>query len=257
MDKDINLSIFQDILDCIMYEAVSFDLWFTLIYEDNKMQEDMWKLRVASIYNIAKTYRDDITYEDIYRMYYEMRHILMTTHPRKVIEYIVVGLGIDRKAIEKILPVYMDISSAIKPHVNKEAFYILPKLKELGLKIGLTTNTSFTSDMIRRMLDELGLNKYIDAIASSSELGYVKPDKRIFNYIVSQLGVDPEKTIHVGDKYIYDAVGSYLAGLRPVLYRGLWPMYQYYKDFSMDVVEFTYPPNIYVIEKLEELLKLF
>ncbi len=240
-----------------MYEAVSFDLWFTLIYEDNKMLEDVWRSRVAAIHSVVKTYREDITFDDVYRMYYEMRHILMTTHPRKLIEYIVVGLGLDREAIDKILPIYKNISISIKPHVNKEAFHILPKLKELGVKIGLTTNTSFTEDMIRKLLRDIGLNEYIDAIASSSDLGVSKPDKRIFKEIVSRLGVDEEKVVHVGDKYIYDAVGSYLAGLRPVLYRGLWPMYQYYRDFSMDVVEFNYPPNILVIDSLEELLKLF
>ncbi len=221
------------------------------------MLEDVWRSRVAAIHSVVKTYREDITFDDVYRMYYEMRHILMTTHPRKLIEYIVVGLGLDREAIDKILPIYKNISISIKPHVNKEAFHILPKLKELGVKIGLTTNTSFTEDMIRKLLRDIGLNEYIDAIASSSDLGVSKPDKRIFKEIVSRLGVDEEKVVHVGDKYIYDAVGSYLAGLRPVLYRGLWPMYQYYRDFSMDVVEFNYPPNILVIDSLEELLKLF
>ncbi len=240
-----------------MYEAVSFDLWFTLIYEDNKMLEDVWKSRVAAIHSVVKTYREDITFDDVYRMYYEMRHILMITHPRKLIEYIVVGLGLDREAIDKILPIYKNISISIKPHVNKEAFHVLPRLKELGVKIGLTTNTSFTEDMIRKLLKDIGLDGYIDAIASSSDLGVSKPDKRIFEEIVSRLGVDRERVVHVGDKYIYDAVGSYLAGLRPVLYRGLWPMYQYYRDFSMDVVEFNYPPNILVIDNLEELLKLF
>ncbi len=221
------------------------------------MLEDVWRSRVAAIHSVVKTYREDITFDDVYRMYYEMRHILMTTHPRKLIEYIVVGLGLDREAIDKILPIYKNISISIKPHVNKEAFHVLPKLKELGVKIGLTTNTSFTEDMIRKLLRDIGLNEYIDAIASSSDLGVSKPDKRIFKEIVSRLGVDEEKVVHVGDKYIYDAVGSYLAGLRPVLYRGLWPMYQYYRDFSMDVVEFNYPPNILVIDSLEELLKLF
>ena len=240
-----------------MYEAVSFDLWFTLIYEDNKMLEDVWRSRVGAIYSVVKTYRDDISFDDVYRMYYEMRHILMTTHPRKLIEYIVVGLGLEREAIEKILPIYKNISISIKPHVNKEAFEILPKLKEMGIRIGLTTNTSFTEDMIRKLLREIGLNRYIDVIASSSDLGVVKPNPKIFEEVVSRLGVEKEKVIHVGDKYIYDAVGSYLAGLRPVLYRGLWPMYQYYKDFSMDVVEFNYPPNILVIDNLNELMKLF
>ncbi|HIQ13582.1 MAG TPA: hypothetical protein EYH44_04280, partial [Thermoprotei archaeon] len=113
-----------------MYKALSLDLWFTLIYEDDRMLEDIWRARVSAIHSIVKTYRDDITFEDIYRMYYEMRHILMTTHPKKIIEYIVVGLGIEREAIEKILPIYKDISISIKPHVNEEAYEALPKLKD-------------------------------------------------------------------------------------------------------------------------------
>ena len=239
------------------YKAVSFDLWFTLIYEDDKMLEDVWRGRVTTIYNIVKTYRDDVSFEDVYRMYYEMRHILMTTHPKKIIEYIVVGLGIEEEAIDKIYSRYVETSTLFKPHVNKEAYEVLPRLKEMGVKIGLTTNTSYTKDMIWKLLGEIGLSEYIDVIVSSSELGFVKPDIRIFRETLKQLKVEPHEALHVGDKYIYDAIGSYLAGMKPILYKGLWPMYQYYKDFSQDVTEFAYPPNIKVISSLEEIIDYF
>lgn len=240
-----------------MYKALSLDLWFTLIYEDDRMLEDIWRARVSAIHSIVKTYRDDITFEDIYRMYYEMRHILMTTHPKKIIEYIVVGLGIEREAIEKILPIYKDISISIKPHVNEEAYEALPKLKDRGVRIGLTTNTSFSEDMIWKLLKEVELDTYIDVVTTSSDLGILKPNPKIFHETVSRLGVEIGETVHVGDKYIYDAVGAYLAGMRPVLYKGLWPMYRFFRDFSRDVAEFNYPPNILVIEDLNELTKIF
>lgn len=65
----------------------------------------------------------------------------------------------------------------------------------------------------RGWCDEYGLSPLLEAIIDSTVLGIAKPDARIFEAALSELGVVPAHAIYVGDSYAADMVGGKNAGL--------------------------------------------
>ena len=91
---------------------------------------------------------------------------------------------------------------------------VLSSLKAAGLQLGVVTNAV---PSIRDRISELGLGSYFDAIVLSGEVGYEKPDTRIFTIALKHLSAHPEKTVHVGDSYSADIEGAHNVGITPVL----------------------------------------
>ena len=65
----------------------------------------------------------------------------------------------------------------------------------------------------RGWCDEYGLTPLLEAIIDSTVLGIAKPDARIFQAALSELGVAPAHAIYVGDSYAADMVGGKNAGM--------------------------------------------
>ncbi len=94
---------------------------------------------------------------------------------------------------------------------------VLPTLQALraaGLRLAIVSNWDNTlMDHCR----ELGIVPYFDTIVGSLDVGYEKPNRRIFDIALERVGVRPEQTLHVGDMYPADVAGARRAGITPVL----------------------------------------
>ena len=65
---------------------------------------------------------------------------------------------------------------------------------------------------LRPLLADLGLEA--QALLVSGELGFEKPDRRIFYEVLRHLGLEPGEVLHVGDSLRDDVEGARAAGLR-------------------------------------------
>lgn len=65
----------------------------------------------------------------------------------------------------------------------------------------------------RGWCDEYGLSPLLDVIIDSTVLGVAKPDTRIFEAALSELGVAASQAIYVGDSYTADMIGGKNAGM--------------------------------------------
>ncbi|HEX6500506.1 MAG TPA: HAD family hydrolase [Micromonosporaceae bacterium] len=72
----------------------------------------------------------------------------------------------------------------------------LAALHAFGVPVGVVSNIGFD---IRPLAAELGFHGYVDAYTLSYEVGRCKPDPAIFLRACAALGVDPERTLMVGD----------------------------------------------------------
>jgi putative hydrolase of the HAD superfamily len=86
----------------------------------------------------------------------------------------------------------------------------LDMLAARGLALAVVANWEVS---LRDHLRRLDLDGRFAAVVVSSELGVAKPDPRIFAAAVAELGVAPERTLHVGDDPV-DEQGARAAGLR-------------------------------------------
>ena len=93
----------------------------------------------------------------------------------------------------------------------------LPALREIsgrGLRLAVISNWD---RRLPKILDDLGLTPFFDAITVSSLEGVEKPAPEIFDRTLDRLDLSPERVIHVGDSPRDDYEGAALAGLKPVL----------------------------------------
>ena len=96
----------------------------------------------------------------------------------------------------------------------------LRTLKARGLRVALVSNYD---GRLHRVVEELGIAPFFDAVVVSSETGWAKPSPRIYAAALAALGVPAAEALMVGDRQREDAAGAAAAGLRSLLYdpRGL------------------------------------
>jgi HAD superfamily hydrolase (TIGR01549 family) len=85
----------------------------------------------------------------------------------------------------------------------------LQKVRERGLKIGIASNLAapYAEPLLRLLPFEP------DACAWSFEVGYLKPDPRIFSWICEQLEVRANESLMIGDTLKDDYAGALASGL--------------------------------------------
>lgn len=91
---------------------------------------------------------------------------------------------------------------------------VVPALETLRhqARLGVITNGN-------SKLDALGLDAYFDAEFVAEQVGYAKPDRRIYQHAAATIGVDPPDLMMVGDSYDKDVVAAQQAGWRAVWLR--------------------------------------
>lgn len=68
----------------------------------------------------------------------------------------------------------------------------------------------------REKLAASGLEEFFDAVIISAEVGVGKPDPRVFEHALSQVGSDAEHAVMIGDNLTRDVDGALAAGLHGV-----------------------------------------
>jgi HAD superfamily hydrolase (TIGR01549 family) len=99
-------------------------------------------------------------------------------------------------------------------HVYEDAVPTLQRLREDGRLLGIISNAGH--DLLDG-LERLGLTPYFDAITYSHEVGYEKPSGHIFHVALKRLDVEAARSVHVGDSYEADVLGSRAVGITPML----------------------------------------
>jgi len=104
--------------------------------------------------------------------------------------------------------------------IYPDATETLRQIKQKGIKIGLLSNVGRRMASSRRpSLQEYGILRYFNAIILSAEVGVWKPDKKIFELALREIGTtNPGEAIHVGDSLKADVRGARNAGLIPVFF---------------------------------------
>ncbi|WP_158256644.1 HAD family hydrolase [Trinickia symbiotica] len=89
---------------------------------------------------------------------------------------------------------------------------VLAGLHERNLKVAVASNLAKPYAAPLLALLPVGL----DVFAWSFEVGYLKPDRRIFHWTCDQLGVPPENALMIGDSLRADYQGARAAGMRAI-----------------------------------------
>jgi putative hydrolase of the HAD superfamily len=89
-------------------------------------------------------------------------------------------------------------------------------LHESGVRLVLISNSIWPGEMHRRDLQRHGLLQYFDATLFSTETGLWKPDPRVFERALTEVGVAADEAAFVGDQLVEDIGGAKRVGLRTI-----------------------------------------
>ena len=257
--------------------AVTFDLWLTLIWDTQELNE-YWRLRrLINLHRfVKKRTTDGINFNDVRlameevgrrseSVYEAGRDISPEQRGRMVFDAL--GVKIPKSEAERVFDQAGKILSrsgyfSKLPNLNVEAEPTLRKLKEIspGIKIALISNAARSSLTYGRMLRAFGIARYFDALTISCEVGTLKPHREIFETTLRALAVEPAEVVHVGDSFKADVVGATSAGMNAALYTGLWHRYAAHHHTMGEHIprDFKAPRHLIVreIRRLQDVLKI-
>jgi len=135
---------------------------------------------------------------------------LLRTFHRKM------GLPVDEPLLRELAWLwYEPITERTRVEENLRA--TLAAIRSAGLRLGVISNTFVPGFVHDRHLEMEGLLEFLPVRIYSSEVGYRKPDKRIFQAALAQLGVRPGEVLFVGDLVKTDIVGARRMGMTTAL----------------------------------------
>jgi putative hydrolase of the HAD superfamily len=115
----------------------------------------------------------------------------------------------------------------------------LERLRGAGLRLGVVSNFEA---WLERLLEELGVRSFFDVSVISGVEGVEKPDPGIFRLAMERAGVEPSRSVFVGDLPDFD--------VEPALAVGMYPVLIDRRDRFPDVVV----PRIASLEELPDVL---
>jgi len=207
-------------------EAVTFDCWNTLLYEEN------WYVaharRVAELHRVAADAGYTSTREAATRAFDAAwsRHMELWRRERasgaaEVARWSLELLGIEphRIDLECLVEHWQEAS-----HAGVEALpgarELLQRLRGLGIRTALVCDTGLTPGrVVRAHLARKGLLPLLEVQSFSDEVGVPKPHPRIFGAALAGLGLGPERCVHVGDLRRTDVAGGRAMGMGTIRLR--------------------------------------
>lgn len=107
-----------------------------------------------------------------------------------------------------------ELEGEIPLELYPDAEPALMRLSNDGYFLGLISNAPPDT---ARVVDALGLRKYLRGVVISGDVGYSKPHPEIFRIALREAKVNPAHAIHVGDFFEADVVGARNAGITGLL----------------------------------------
>lgn len=216
--------------------AVTFDLWQTLLLDSRELGRARAQVRLdgtaEALRKFGEAYPIDHireAYRACYRQCHQIREQNLDVSFREQVEIFINNISpglvsrLDEGTIQAICDIYADSFFVHPPVPHPDAVAVLRGVKEMGLRIGLISNTGMTPGVtFRRYLGQQGILEYFDALTFSDEVKLTKPSNEIFLLTLQVLGVRPAQSVHVGDHVQNDVVGAKRSGLKTVWIQGFY-----------------------------------
>ena len=216
--------------------TVTFDLWQTLLLDDRDLGQARALVRLESAQSALAKFGEAYDLEDIreayrscYRQCSEIRDGGLDVDFREQVTIFVNNISpdlagrLDVETMDEIVRCYADSFLIHPPPAHTDAASVLQGVKDMGLRIGLISNTGMTPGFtFRSYLEEQGLLSYFHTLTFSDEVKLAKPAAEIFLMTLRTLEATPEQTIHVGDHVVNDVVGAKRCGLKTVWITGFY-----------------------------------
>jgi putative hydrolase of the HAD superfamily len=118
--------------------------------------------------------------------------------------------------------VYAEFTDLANYALFDDVVPVLERLRSAGFTLGIVSNFE---EWLERLLERLGVRELFDVRVISGVEGLEKPDPRIFRLAMERAGVEPARSVYVGDNPAFDVDPALAVGMFPVLIdrRGRYP----------------------------------
>jgi FMN phosphatase YigB (HAD superfamily) len=211
-------------------EAVTFDYWNTLVYEERGHLRGRRMAAWAGILEDAgfaiERQQLDVAFETSWDTYTQAWVANRQYDAARAAEEIVEGLGFHVPADVRValIDAFGRAGEGAELHTTPNVAGCLTRLKDAGVRIGIVCDVGMTpSPVLRDHLARHDLLARFDHWSFSDEVGVYKPSPEIFEHALAGLGgVAPERAVHVGDLRRTDVAGSQAMGMGAVRYTGVF-----------------------------------
>lgn len=114
--------------------------------------------------------------------------------------------------VQELVRIYRETNPVLSLYPDGEKLLLL--LKEKGIKTGLVTDGN--AEVQHRKIRALGLDKRLDVVLASYDLGLSKPDPEVYAHCLRKLGCRPAEAVYIGDNPLKDFVGARELGMKTV-----------------------------------------
>lgn len=189
-----------------MIRIISFDIGNTLI-------ESNGKSKIQEIEELIKRDRKEFIKD------YKVAFQTNTKDFTEQIKWFLKHINTDEKDYQQmydgIVKIFQNAKTKQKDYVAHEKVEAIKKLREQGYIVIALSNLCKYLNTQKDFFEKLDL---FDRIFYSYDIGYCKPDKRIFKYIEKIYGVESNEIIHIGDSLKSDYNASIKSGWKALLY---------------------------------------
>jgi len=119
--------------------------------------------------------------------------------------------------IHKVTLSFWDACQKNSPPFS-DAEATVAKLKELGYRLAIVSDSDGTPGMKKRRLDAVPFRRLFEvAVVAGEDTPKLKPSKAPFRFVAKKLGLPPEACVYVGDNPRTDIAGAKAVGMTTIL----------------------------------------
>jgi HAD superfamily hydrolase (TIGR01662 family) len=205
-------------------DVIFFDLGSTLIYFDGHLPDVMalaYQELAASLLEGGFTLNKDVFLAEFLarqEAYHSERDTELTEiTTERVLRIVLERQGVSGVSHEQLRPPLERMYAVTQSHwiVEEDTYPTLQTLKDAGYRMGIISNASDDWD-VQILVDKAGIRPFFDYISTSAAAGVRKPHPQIYQLAFSAMGVQPERTVMVGDTLAADILGSKNLGMHNV-----------------------------------------
>ena len=212
-----------------MIEAVTYDFWNTLCFEDRGhlrgRRLDAWSGLLEEAGYATERAILDQAFDRVWERFVARWTAGEQFAYAEAAEGLVEDLGYDvpPDVRAKLVDAFGRAGDDAELHLAPNVAPTLRALKDAGVRLGIVCDVGMTpSTTLRAHLDKHGVLELFDHWSFSDEVGCYKPAPAIFRHALDGLGAAPERTAHVGDLRRTDVAGARAMGMTAVRYTGIF-----------------------------------
>lgn len=206
---------------------ISIDFWNTIV-ESESGGETRRKVRIEAVQKIAANYRNNISSEEFdhaKKVASEKFHDIWLNRQRtpetiKLVNSMLDYLEIPASKEEQTFLVKQFEESLWEapPQIAEGAKEIIPRLAN-RYSLALISDTMYSPGrVIRKYLEQEGLEQYFQSFVFSNETGFSKPDPRAYHQALDATESTIEQSWHIGDRIDTDITGAKKVGMQAILF---------------------------------------